>query len=130
MAKFAKGNPGRPAGSRNAVNRILDQLAIDGAETLVKKMIEIAADGDRGAPARARCSPPEYFPLIKSVTSGNYRNILMRMMRSRFSSRELLGFRHLGSCSERPGCSEMCECDSHEDMGGEGRRRNLFERAL
>ena len=103
MAKFAKGNPGRPAGSRNTVNRILDQLAIDGAETLVKKMIEIAADGDRGAPARARCSSPEYFPLIKSVTSGNCHNILMRMRRSLPSSRELLGFTHLGSCSERPG---------------------------
>jgi hypothetical protein len=49
MAKFAKGNPGRPVGSRNAVNRILDQLAIDGAETLVKKMIEVAAGGDRVA---------------------------------------------------------------------------------
>ena len=49
MAKFQKGNPGRPAGSRNAVNRVLDQLAIDGAETLVKKMIEAAADGDRVA---------------------------------------------------------------------------------
>jgi hypothetical protein len=31
MAKFAKGNPGRPVGSRNTVNRVLDQLAIDGA---------------------------------------------------------------------------------------------------
>jgi len=100
MAKFAKGNSGRPAGSRSAGNRILDQLVSDGAETLVKKMIEIAADGDRGAPARARCSSPEYFPLIKSVTSGNYRNILMRMMRCRFSSME------------------------------RGPRRNLFERAL
>jgi hypothetical protein len=27
MAKFAKSNPGRPAGSRNTVNRTLDQLA-------------------------------------------------------------------------------------------------------
>jgi hypothetical protein len=49
MAKFAKGNPGRPVGSRNTINRVLDQLALDGAETLVKKMIESAAGGDRAA---------------------------------------------------------------------------------
>src|SRR5471030_1050625 len=52
MAKFEKGNaggPGRPAGSRNSVNQILDQLAVDGAETLVKKMIEVASEGDRVA---------------------------------------------------------------------------------
>ena len=52
MAKFEKGNaggPGRPAGSRNSVNQILDQLAVDGAETLVKKMIAVASEGDRVA---------------------------------------------------------------------------------
>jgi len=52
MSKFEKGNPGgpgRPAGSRNSVNQILDQLAVDGAETLVKKMIEVASEGDRVA---------------------------------------------------------------------------------
>jgi hypothetical protein len=27
MARFTKGNPGRPAGSRNTVHRTLDQLA-------------------------------------------------------------------------------------------------------
>lgn len=43
------GGPGRPRGSRNAVNLILDQLAIDGAETMVKKMIEAAGEGDRVA---------------------------------------------------------------------------------
>src|SRR5471032_3026560 len=52
MSQFQKGNPGgpgRPAGSRNSVNQILDQLAVDGAETLVKKMIEVAGEGDRVA---------------------------------------------------------------------------------
>ena len=47
--KGDRGGPGRPRGSRNAVNLILDQLAIDGAETMVKKMIEAAAEGDRVA---------------------------------------------------------------------------------
>jgi hypothetical protein len=49
MPKFEKGNPGgpgRPRGSRNAMNAILDQLAVDGAETMVKKMIEAADGGD------------------------------------------------------------------------------------
>ncbi len=52
MPKFEKGNPGgpgRPRGSRNDVNAILDQLAVDGAETMVKKMIEAADGGDRVA---------------------------------------------------------------------------------
>ena len=52
MPKFEKGNPGgpgRPRGSRNAMNAILDQLAVDGAETMVKKMIEAADGGDRVA---------------------------------------------------------------------------------
>ena len=52
MPKFEKGHPGgpgRPRGSRNVANVLLDQLAIDGAEKMVKKMIEIAADGDRVA---------------------------------------------------------------------------------
>jgi hypothetical protein len=52
MPKFQKGNPGgpgRPKGSRNVANVILDQLATEGAEKMVRKMIEIAADGDRVA---------------------------------------------------------------------------------
>ncbi|MCX7365849.1 MAG: DUF5681 domain-containing protein [Alphaproteobacteria bacterium] len=52
MPKFQKGHPGgpgRPRGSRNIANVLLDQLAIDGAEKMVRKMIEIAADGDRVA---------------------------------------------------------------------------------
>src|SRR5258708_36373408 len=47
--KGQPGGPGRPRGSRNAVNLILDQLAIDGAETVAKKMIEAAGEGDRVA---------------------------------------------------------------------------------
>jgi len=52
MPRFEKGNPGgpgRPRGSRNTVNAILDQLAVEGAETMVKKMIEAADGGDRVA---------------------------------------------------------------------------------
>jgi hypothetical protein len=52
MPRFQKGNPGgpgRPRGSRNAVNLMLDQLAVEGSETVVRKMIEAASDGDRVA---------------------------------------------------------------------------------
>ena len=52
MPKFQKGHPGgpgRPRGSRNVANVLLDQIAIDGAEKMVRKMIEIAAHGDRVA---------------------------------------------------------------------------------
>ncbi len=52
MGKFQKGHPGgpgRPAGSRNSVNRLLDQVAVEGAETIVRKMVEVANEGDRVA---------------------------------------------------------------------------------
>jgi hypothetical protein len=52
MPKFKPGNPGgpgRPRGSRNIANVLLDQIALDGAEDMVKKMIEIASEGDRVA---------------------------------------------------------------------------------
>jgi hypothetical protein len=52
MPKFEKGHPGgpgRPRGSRNAVNRLLDQLAEAEAETVVRKMLDAAAEGDRVA---------------------------------------------------------------------------------
>ncbi len=52
MPKFEKGNPGgpgRPRGSRNAVNQLLNQLVEGEAETMVRKMIEAASDGDRVA---------------------------------------------------------------------------------
>lgn len=47
--KFQKGTsagPGRPPGSRNATNRVLDQLAADSVETILKKQIEMAGEGD------------------------------------------------------------------------------------
>ena len=52
MPKFEKGHPGgpgRPRGSRNAVNLLLDRLAEADAETMVRKMIDAASDGDRVA---------------------------------------------------------------------------------
>jgi thioredoxin-like negative regulator of GroEL len=52
MSKYEKGHPGgpgRPPGSRNAVNVLLDQLAADGAETMVKAMIGAAAEGNHAA---------------------------------------------------------------------------------
>jgi hypothetical protein len=52
MPKFEKGHPGgpgRPRGSRNAVNLLLDRLAEAEAETVVRKMLDVAAGGDRVA---------------------------------------------------------------------------------
>ena len=52
MPKFEKGHPGgpgRPRGSRNAINRLLDQLAEGEAETVVRKMLDDAVEGDRVA---------------------------------------------------------------------------------
>ncbi len=52
--KFQKGTaagPGRPTGSRSTTNRLLDQLAADGAEAILRKQIEIAGDGDPRAAA-------------------------------------------------------------------------------
>ena len=52
MSKFEKGHPGgpgRPSGSRNVVNLLLDQLAEAEAETMVRKMIDAASGGDRVA---------------------------------------------------------------------------------
>jgi hypothetical protein len=49
MGKFTKGHaggPGRPAGSRNASSLALDQLAREGAESVLKKQIELAQSGD------------------------------------------------------------------------------------
>jgi hypothetical protein len=49
MGKFKKGNPGgpgRPVGYRTATNRVLDALASEGAEQVLKKQIELAQEGD------------------------------------------------------------------------------------
>ena len=49
FAKGHPGGPGRPKGSRNAANRILDELASEGAEAILKKQIELAQAGDSRA---------------------------------------------------------------------------------
>jgi hypothetical protein len=52
MSKFKKGNlggPGRPVGWRSATNRVLDRLACDGAEAVLKKLLELAQAGDARA---------------------------------------------------------------------------------
>ncbi len=52
MSKFEKGNPGgpgRPRGSRNAVNQRLDELAEAGADALVQKVLDSATGGDIAA---------------------------------------------------------------------------------
>ena len=43
------GGPGRPRGSRNAVNLELDRLAGDSAEAMVRKMVEAATEGNLAA---------------------------------------------------------------------------------
>ena len=52
MPRFEKGHPGgpgRPRGSRNATNLLLDQIAEGEAATMVRKMIESACEGDKAA---------------------------------------------------------------------------------
>src|SRR5882757_1004626 len=52
MSKFQKGNPGgpgRPRGSRNKMNLLLDEIAEGEAPRMVRKMIENANEGDRVA---------------------------------------------------------------------------------
>jgi hypothetical protein len=49
MPKFEKGHPGgpgRPRGSRNSVNVVLDQVAGEDVEAIVRKVVEIALEGD------------------------------------------------------------------------------------
>jgi hypothetical protein len=40
------GGPGRPVGSRNRASIVLDQIASDAGEAILKKMVEAAKDGD------------------------------------------------------------------------------------
>jgi anti-sigma factor RsiW len=52
MPKFEKGHaggPGRPRGSRNSVNLLLDQVAEGGVEAIVRKVVEVACEGDLAA---------------------------------------------------------------------------------
>jgi hypothetical protein len=43
---FAPGNPGRPPGSKNQATRLVEQLMADDAETLIRKLIELALEGN------------------------------------------------------------------------------------
>jgi hypothetical protein len=43
------GGPGRPRGSRNAVNVKLDRIAGESAEAVVRKMVDAAAEGNLAA---------------------------------------------------------------------------------
>ena len=52
MSKFEKGHPGgpgRPRGSRNAVNLMLDQVAEEGVAAIVRKVMAAATEGDVSA---------------------------------------------------------------------------------
>ncbi len=52
MSKFEKGHPGgpgRPRGSRNAVNQMLDGLAEAEAGTVLRKILDAAAEGNAAA---------------------------------------------------------------------------------
>ena len=43
---FQPGNPGRPLGSKNKTTRLVEQLMADDAETVAKKAVELARDGN------------------------------------------------------------------------------------
>jgi len=43
---FSRGNPGRPRGSRNRTTQILDQLAEESAEQVLRKVLELGLAGD------------------------------------------------------------------------------------
>ena len=52
MPKYEKGHPGgpgRPRGSRNAVNLMLDQVAEEGVAAIVRKVMAEATEGDMQA---------------------------------------------------------------------------------
>ena len=52
MPKFERGHPGgpgRPRGSRNAVNLMLDQVAEEGVAAIVRKVMAAATEGDVSA---------------------------------------------------------------------------------
>ena len=52
MPKFEKGHPGgpgRPRGSRNTVNIMLDQVAQEGVAAIVRKVMAAATEGDVAA---------------------------------------------------------------------------------
>lgn len=74
--KFAKGNPGRPPGSRHMVTRAIEMLLEDEAEALTRKAVEKALDGDimalrlcleRIAPARKDNPVKVRIPVLNSA---------------------------------------------------------------
>ena len=73
---FSKGNPGRPAGSRNKASLAVDALLDGEAEAITRKAIEMAKDGDavalrlcldRIAPARRDRPIPFALPPIETT---------------------------------------------------------------
>jgi hypothetical protein len=67
-ANFQPGNPGgpgRPAGSRNKATLLLDKLADDDAEDVLRKQIELAKAGDQRA---AELILSRVWPVRKSRT--------------------------------------------------------------
>lgn len=43
---FQPGNPGRPRGSKNKTTRMVEELMADNAETIAKKLVELARNGN------------------------------------------------------------------------------------
>ena len=73
---FQPGNPGRPPGSKNRATRLVEQLLSDEAETLARKVIELALEGnvrclqlclDRLSPQRNGRPVDVQLPAIKDV---------------------------------------------------------------
>jgi hypothetical protein len=74
--KFAKGNPGRPAGARHEVTRAVEALLEGEVEALTRKAIEKALEGDmialrlcldRIAPARKDSPIVVKVPVLKTA---------------------------------------------------------------
>ena len=81
FAKGHPGGPGRPKGSRNAANHILDELASEGAEAILKKQIELAQAGDSRAAdmvLRRVWSMPRGRPVDLDLPAVETPNDLMR----------------------------------------------------
>jgi hypothetical protein len=43
---FESGNPGRPRGTRNKITQLMERLAEDQAESILRKAVELAQGGD------------------------------------------------------------------------------------
>jgi hypothetical protein len=64
---FQPGNPGRPAGSKNKITQILEQLVEGQAEQLVQKILQQALAGEISSQRMMidRCMPPRKAQPIK-----------------------------------------------------------------